>query len=161
MIEPPRTVEGIELVIRGDRSRKYRIVLFETIQIQLMEWWKKGVDWCQRIGDWAVHIFREHKEADLWEGFGTKGHSKEWKDESAIDWTKVTGICGFWDGSCNDKICGASIAISFFTQGLGWVIRYKNADQWKVPTLWMLIFWRCAMLIESLKIWMRKCGKSS
>ena len=68
----------------------------ETIQIQLMERWKEGVDLCQRIGDWAVHIFREHdKEADSWASFGAKGISMEWKDESAIDWTKVTGICSF------------------------------------------------------------------
>ena len=50
----------------------------------------------------------------------------EWNDESAIDWTKVTGICGFWDGSCNDKVCGAGITISFFIQGLDWVMRYKK-----------------------------------
>ena len=91
------------------------------------------------IGDWAVHIFREHnKEADLWVGFGTKGTSMEWKDESATDWTKATGIWGFWDGSCDDKVCGAGITISIFLQGVGWVMRFKNADQWKVPPLWML-----------------------
>ena len=64
----------------------------ETIQIQLVEWWKMGVDLSQRIGDWAVHIFRDHnKEADLLAGYGAKGISKEWKDKSATDWTKVTG----------------------------------------------------------------------
>ena len=57
MTEPPRTVEGIELVIRGD-SKKYRIVLLRP-QIQLMEWWKNGVNLSQRIGDWAEHIFTE------------------------------------------------------------------------------------------------------
>ena len=62
MIEPPRTVEGIELVIREDSKTvidwingkaklkvSYRAI--ETIQIQLVEWWKKGVDLSQRIGD--------------------------------------------------------------------------------------------------------------
>ena len=84
---------------------------------------------CHRIGDWAVHIFREHTEADLEAGLGAKGISMEWNDESAIDWTSVTGICGFWDGSCTDKVCGAGITISVFIQGLEWVIRFKkNAD---------------------------------
>ena len=55
MIEPPRTVEGIELVIRGDSKtvvdwingkakQKVSYRSIETIQIQLMEWWKRGVD---------------------------------------------------------------------------------------------------------------------
>ena len=111
VMEPPRTVEGIELVIRGDSKtvvdwingkakQKVSSRAFEIIQIQRMEWWKKGVDLCHGIGDWAVHIFREHNK------------------EAEIDWTKVTGICGFWDGSCNDKVCGAGITISFFIQGL-------------------------------------------
>ena len=138
LLEPPRTVERIELVIRrdsktvvdwinGKAKQKVPYRAIETIQIQLMEWWEKGVDLCQRIGDWAVHIFREHnKEADLWAGIGAKGISMEWNDESATDWTSVTGICGFWDGSCTDKVCGASITISFFIQGLEWVIRYKK-----------------------------------
>ena len=74
-------------------SRKVSYRAVEIIQIQLMEWWNKGVDFCQRIGYWAVHIFREHnKETDLWAGFGAKVNSLEWYDESAIDWTKVTGI---------------------------------------------------------------------
>ena len=53
MIEPPRTVEGIELVIWGDSKtvvdwikgkakQKVSYRSIETIQIQLMEWWKKG-----------------------------------------------------------------------------------------------------------------------
>ena len=89
-MEPPRTVEGIELVIRrdsktvvdwinGKAKQKVSYRAIETIQIQLMEWWKQGADLSQRIGDWAVHIFREHnKEADL-------SASMEWKDESNWD----------------------------------------------------------------------------
>ena len=58
MTEPPRTVEGIELVYsRRQQEVSYRSI--ETTQIQLMEWWKSRVDLSQRIGDWAVHIFTE------------------------------------------------------------------------------------------------------
>ena len=55
--KPPRTVEGIELVIRGDNKtvvdwingeakQKVSYRAIEIIQIQLVEWWKKGVDLC-------------------------------------------------------------------------------------------------------------------
>ena len=51
---------------RIGQLRPYRHNLFE-----------KGVDLGQRIGDWAVHTFREHhKEVDLWAGFGVL-HGKE------------------------------------------------------------------------------------
>ena len=55
----------------------------------------------------------------------------ERNDESAIDWTSVTGICGFWVGSCTDKVCGAGITISLFKQVLGWVIRNKKCGRVK------------------------------
>ena len=55
LLVPPRTVAGIELVIRGNsktvvdwingnakQNVSYRAI--ETIQIQLMEWWEKGGD---------------------------------------------------------------------------------------------------------------------
>ena len=59
LLEPPRTVEGIELVIRGDSKtvvdwingkakQKVPYQAIETIQIQLMEWWEKGVGLCPR-----------------------------------------------------------------------------------------------------------------
>ena len=53
----------------------------------------------------------------------------EWNDDPSIDWTSVTGICGFWDGSCNDKVCCAGITISFFIQVLGGSFGTKIADQ--------------------------------
>ena len=51
-MEPPRTVEGIELVLRedsktvvdwinGKAKQKVAYRAIETIQIHLMEWWKK------------------------------------------------------------------------------------------------------------------------
>ena len=85
----------------------------------------------------------------------------EWNDESAIDWTKVTRICGFWHGSCNDNVCGAGITISFSIQVLGWVTRYKKCGSVEVSNSLDARLGVCAMLIESLKIWMQKCGKSS
>ena len=41
----------------------------------------------------------------------------KWNDECAIDWTSVTVICGFCDGSCIDKVCGAG-PTPLFCQGV-------------------------------------------
>ena len=49
-----------------------------TAQNLLREWWGRGVDLPQRVSDWAVHIFREHKkEAALWAVKGVKSE-EEW-----------------------------------------------------------------------------------
>ena len=77
----------------------------------------------------------------------------EWNDESAIDWTKVTGIC---DGSCNDKVCGAGSTISFFIQGLGWVTRYKKCGPVKGSNSLDAELGGYAMLTESVKICLQK-----
>ena len=79
-------------------------------------------------------------------------------DESAIDWTKVTGICGFCDGSCNDKVCGAGITISFFIQELGWVMRCKKCGPMEGSNSLYAELGGCAMLIESFIIWLQKAG---
>ena len=151
ILDPPGTTEGIELVIRGDSKtvvdwingkakQKTPSRLIENIQLQLMDWWRKGVDLSRRTGDWAVHVFREQNtEADQWAGYGAKGREAEWVHDSTIEWAEVTGICGFWDGSCSDNICGAGITILLFTQGAGWVRRYKkNVGRCRVRTLWTL-----------------------
>ena len=74
---------------------------------------------------------------------------------------EVTGICGFWDGSCNDKICGAGITILLFTQGTGWVTIYKKCGPVPGTNSLDAELGGCAMLIESLDMWLRKSRKSS
>ena len=91
-------------------------------------------------------------------GFGAKVISMEWVDESAIDWTKVTGICGFWAGSGNDKVCGAGITISFCIQELEWVIRYKKCAPVTGSNSLDVELGGCVRLIESLKFWYRNAG---
>ena len=131
MIKPPRTVEGIELAIRGasktvvdwingkaKEKASYRAI--ETIQIQLMEWWKKGVDLSQRIGVWAVHIFREHnKEADLWAVMGPKGSVRNGRTSLRPIGQKLRGYAVSGMGVVMTKVCGAGFTISIFMQGLG------------------------------------------
>ena len=173
IIDPPGNIEGIELVIRGDSKtvvdwingkakagRRHR-VSSDNIQ-QLMDWWRKGVDLSRRTGDRAVHVFREQNtEADRWAGYGAKGREAEWVHDSVIDWAEVTGICGFWDASCSDNICGASITILLFTKGARWVTRYKKCVPLPGTNSLDAELGGCGMLMESLITWLRKCGKSS
>ena len=40
-------------------------------------------------------------------GKGVKSRKEEWLDTASVVWSKVTGWCGFWDGSCESGKCGA------------------------------------------------------
>ena len=58
-------------------------------------------------------------------GNGVVGREDEWIHDSKIALGEVTGICGFWDGSCNNNMCGAGIAILLYTHGTGLIMWYK------------------------------------
>ena len=114
ILDPPRNTEGIRLVIRGDSKttvdwingkakQKKASSIINSTQKQLLNWWKQEVDLSHRTADWAVHVFREHNtEADQWAAHGAKGQVLGWIYKSAIEWAEVRGICGSWDGSCDD-----------------------------------------------------------
>ena len=68
--------QGIELVIRSDGKtvvdwingkvkQKTPSRIIDNVQLQFMDWWRKGVDLSRRTGDWAVHVFREHNTGGL------------------------------------------------------------------------------------------------
>ena len=85
------------------------------------------MDLRKRAGGWAIHSFLEHdKDADAWAGNGVKGRVGEWVDTANVVWSEVTGLCGFWDGSCEDGTCEAGIMIQVFTKTLGWVPIHKK-----------------------------------
>ena len=78
---------------------------------------------------WLIgrYTSREHyKEADLWAGRGVKGREAEWVDTANVVWYEVTGLCGFWDGSCESGTCGAGVMIQAFTETLGWALIHKK-----------------------------------
>ena len=59
-----------------------------------------GVTGCasdKGTSDWVTHTFREHKEADIWAGKGTRA-CRRMGGHDRIAWQEVLGICGFWDG---------------------------------------------------------------
>ena len=68
------------------------------VQNFLKEWCGRGVDLRQRVADWAVHIFHEHKEAGPWAARGVNCRQDEWVDIANVVWSEVTSLCGFWDG---------------------------------------------------------------
>ena len=72
---------------------------------------------------------------------------------------EVTGICGFWDGSCNNNMRGAGIAFLLYTRDTGWITWHKKCEL--VPGTNSLDAERggCAMLIESLQEWLSLSGK--
>ena len=39
---------------------------------------------------------------------------------------EVAGLCGFWDGSCQHRVCGAGMLIKVFTLTLGWATIHKK-----------------------------------
>ena len=53
-----------------------------------------------------MHIFRE---ADSWAAKGVRGREDEWVDTAHVVWSEVTGLCVFWDGSCDNGKSGAGI----------------------------------------------------
>ena len=81
----------------------------------------------QRTGEWITHTFREHnKEADLWADKGEKGRVEEWVDTTRVAWPEVAGLCGFWDGSCDNGYCGSGILIMAYSDLQGWSTFYEK-----------------------------------
>ena len=79
--------------VNGLAKLKTKESTIGSVQNNLREWWRRGVNPRHRAADWAVHIFREHnKEADSWARNGVKGHEKEWVDIAHVVWSEVTSL---------------------------------------------------------------------
>ena len=63
---------------------------------------------------WRKH----YEEADAVTNKGARGREEERVDVANVVWPEVTGLCGFWDGSCQHGFCGAGMLIKIFTQTL-------------------------------------------
>ena len=64
--------------INGHAKMKTRIGAVEKAQNLLREWWCRGIRLRQRTANWVTHIFREHKEDDLWAGNGGGVQKNGW-----------------------------------------------------------------------------------
>ena len=74
-------------------------------------------------------------------------------------------VCDRLDKSYGDMVMTKYVvpALRFRSSymGLGWVMRYKKNGPVEGSNSLDAELGGCATLIESLKIWLRKCGKSS
>ena len=64
--------------MNGHAKMKTRIGAVEKAQNLLREWWGRGMCLRQRTANWVTHIFREHKEDDLWAGNGGGVQKNGW-----------------------------------------------------------------------------------
>ena len=126
MLEIRRDSETVVDWVNGHSKLKTKQSTIASGQNLLGKWWARGLDLRHRVAQWATHIFREHKkEADSWAGKGVKGRDEEWADTANVARSEVSGLCGFWDDSCESGTCGAGITIQAFTKTLGCPIRKK------------------------------------
>ena len=86
---------------------------------------------------------------------GAKGED-EWVDTVHVAWSEVTGLCGFWDDSCDNGKCGAGIVIQAFTESLGWVSTYKKCGPVTGRSSLDAELGGCGMLLENLRRWINK-----
>ena len=128
---PTREIKGDNKTIvgwvNGHAKMKTRVRTVEIAQNFLRNWWGRKIRLRQRTGEWITHTFREHnKEADLWADKGEKGRVEEWVDTTRVAWPEVAGVCGFWDGSCDNGYCGSGIVIMAYSDLQGWSTFYEK-----------------------------------
>ena len=89
----------------------------------------------QRTTEWVTNTFREHnnEEANQWADKGAKGRVEGWVDTTRITWREVTGLCGFWDGSCDNGKCGCGTVIMAYSD----LHATKSVDLYQGTIPWM------------------------
>ena len=81
---------------------------------------------------------------------------KEWEEDVEVASSDVTGMCGFWDGSCRHWVSIRSVAF-FFTGALDWhTVRVKCELVPGGNSLGAEI-WTCSMLTVCLMKWVDYC----
>ena len=93
----------------------------------------------RRAAEWVTHAFREHnKEAELWAVKGAKGRVEEWVDTAQVAWSEVIGLCGFWDGSCDNCNSGGCVVIMAYSGSHDWFTFFKKCGLVPVDTSFVL-----------------------
>ena len=70
-----------------------------------------------------------------------------------VVWSEVTGLCGFWDGSCENGTCGAGIMIQALTKIPGGTPIHTKCGGCGVGMPWMPNW---AAAVENLSQWVDK-----
>ena len=67
---------------------------------------------------------------------GAKGQVDERVDTAHVVWSEVIGLCGFWDGSCDNGECEAGFVNLACSKHWAGSLSARNAEWVKIP--WML-----------------------
>ena len=73
-----------------------------------------------------------------------------------VVWSEVTGLCGFWDGSCENGTCGAGIMIQALTKILGGTPIHTKCGRVRCRNALDAELGGCGMLMENLSQWVDK-----
>ena len=74
-----------------------------------------------------------------------------------VVWSEVIGLCGFWDGSCDNGKCGVGILIQAFAEALGWIPIYKKCGPVVGQNSLDAELGGCGVLTDDLRQWIDKC----
>ena len=80
---------------------------------------------------------------------------EEWVDTARVVWSEVIGLCGFWDGSCDN--CGTGFLIMACSDLQGWFPFYKKCGLVPGQNSLDAELRRCGMLTDNLCQWIDKC----
>ena len=75
---------------------------------------------------WYISFVNVIKKLIFWAGKGVKHREEEWMNFAKVVWSEVAVLCGFLDGSCERRVCGAGMLIKPSRQLLEWVTIHKK-----------------------------------
>ena len=81
---------------------------------------------------------------------------KKWVAIAHVVWSEVTGLCGVWEGSCENGTRGAGLMIQIFTKAVGWVPIHKKWSRVRGRNSLDAELGGCSMLLEISGRWVDK-----
>ena len=91
----------------------------------------------------------------------TRARRDVWKNGwtlHQIAWPEVTGLCGFWAGSCDNGNCDRGIVIMAYSDLHGWLTFYKKCGPVPLNNSLDAEMGGCGMLTDHLRQWIDKYG---
>ena len=82
---------------------------------------------------------------------------EEWVDTTRIVRPEVTGLCRFWDGSCDNGNCVSGIVIMAFSDQHGCSTFYKKCGPVPGNNSLDAEMGGCGMLVDNSRQWIDKC----
>ena len=107
---------------KGHAKQTMPISTAGTAQLQKRDCWDRRADLRRRVPDWRYILTANTTKKPT----RARGREEQWVDSANVVWPEVTGLCGFWDGSCQHGVCGAGMLIKISTQTLGCATNHKR-----------------------------------